>query len=82
MLHFYTQEGFSSKIALAAGESIIRPGQLEGRAEDILMQFYERCFGSRPSVVRTFVEDRLLAPPAFAKASRSTRLCMNSCGQA
>jgi len=27
---------------LAVGESVIRPEQLKGRAEDILKQFYER----------------------------------------
>jgi hypothetical protein len=53
---------------LAAGESVIRPGQLEGRAEDILGQFYERCFSSQPSAVRTFVEDRLLSAAGFRES--------------
>ena len=54
---------------LAAGESVIRPGQLEGRAEDILGQFYERCFSSQPSAVRTFVEDRLLSATGFREST-------------
>src|ERR1700722_15225238 len=54
---------------LAAGESVIRPGQLEGRAEDILKQFYERCFASQPSVVRMFIEDRLLSAAGFREST-------------
>jgi len=54
---------------LAAGESVIRPGQLEGRAEDILGQFYERCFSSQPAAVRTFVEDRLLSAAGFREST-------------
>ena len=54
---------------LAAGENIIRPGQLEGRAEDILGQFYKRCFSSQPTAVRTFVEDRLLSTAGFREST-------------
>ena len=54
---------------LAAGESVIRPGQLEGRAEDILGQFYERCFSSQPAAVRKFVEDRLLSAEGFREST-------------
>ena len=54
---------------LAAGESVIRPGQLEGRAEDILKQFYERCFAPQPAAVRAFVEDRLLSAAGFREST-------------
>jgi hypothetical protein len=54
---------------LAAGESVIRPEQLEGRAEDILGHFYERCFAPQPAAVRTFVEDRLLSAAAGFRES-------------
>ncbi len=54
---------------MAAGESVIRPGQLEGRAEDILKQFYERCFAPQPSAVRAFVEDRLLSAAGFREST-------------
>ena len=54
---------------LAAGEGIIRPEQLEGRAEDILGQFYERCFSSQPAPIRTFVEDRLLSAAGFREST-------------
>ena len=54
---------------LAAGESAIRPGQLEGRAEDILGHFDERCFSSQPPAVRTFVEDRLLSAAGFREST-------------
>jgi hypothetical protein len=50
---------------LAAGESVIQQEQLEGRAEDILGEFYARCFNSQPAAVRTFVEDRLLSAGGF-----------------
>ena len=54
---------------LAAGESVIRPEQLEGRAEDILGQFYERCFAPQPATVRAFVEDRLLSATGFREST-------------
>jgi tetratricopeptide (TPR) repeat protein len=54
---------------LAAGENVIRPEQLEGRAEDILGQFYERCFSSQPTAVRRFVEDRLLSADGFREST-------------
>jgi hypothetical protein len=54
---------------LASGESVIQPGQLEGRAEDILGQSYERCFAPQPHVVRTFVEDRLLSAAGFREST-------------
>ncbi len=43
----------------------IRAEQIEGRAEDILTQFYDRCFAPHPLAVRRFVEDRLLSPEGF-----------------
>jgi WD40 repeat protein len=54
---------------LAVGESVIRPEQLEGRAEDILGQFYERCFAPQPAAVRAFVEDRLLSATGFREST-------------
>jgi hypothetical protein len=54
---------------LAAGESVIRPEQLEGRAEDILGRFYERCFSSQPVAVRAFIEDRLLSAAGFREST-------------
>jgi WD40 repeat protein len=54
---------------LAAGENVIRPGQLEGRAEDILGRFYERCFAPQSTAVRTFVEDRLLSAAGFREST-------------
>lgn len=44
---------------------VIRADQLGGRAEDILAQFYLRCFAPHPSAVRRFVEERLLSPEGF-----------------
>jgi hypothetical protein len=54
---------------LAAGEAIIRPEQLNGRAEDILEQFYERSFSSQPTAVRTFIEQRLLSAEGFREST-------------
>lgn len=53
---------------LAAGEALIRPEQLEGRAEDILGQFYERTLAGAPGAVRAFVEDRLLSAQGFRES--------------
>ena len=54
---------------LADRESVIRPEQLKGRAEDILEHFYERCFSSHPAAVRAFVEDRLLSADGFREST-------------
>ena len=54
---------------VAAEEGVIRPEQLKGRAENILEQFYERCFSSQPTAVRTFVEDRLLSAEGFREST-------------
>jgi len=61
---------------LAAGENVIRPEQLEGRAEDILGQFYDALPLSRPPFARSS-RTACSAPPVFAKALRSTRPHMN-----
>jgi tetratricopeptide (TPR) repeat protein len=45
--------------------AVIRSDQLGGRAEDILAQFYVRCFAPHPPAVRRFVEERLLSPEGF-----------------
>jgi hypothetical protein len=54
---------------MADRESVIRPEQLKGRAEDILEHFYERCFSSHPAAVRRFVEDRLLSAAGFREST-------------
>jgi WD40 repeat protein len=59
-----------SELNAQRGESpVIRSEQIEGRAEDILAQFYERCFAPHPPAVRWFVEDRLLSPEGFRQSA-------------
>jgi hypothetical protein len=44
---------------------VIRPEQLDGRAEDILGRFYDRCLNKHPVAARAFVEDRLLSADGY-----------------
>ena len=46
---------------LAAGDEQIPDEALEGRADDILSDFYERALAPLPPAARYFVEDRLLS---------------------
>jgi WD40 repeat protein len=46
----------------------IQRDQLKGRAEDILANFYERCFETHPLTVRAFIEDHLLSPDGFRQS--------------